>query len=142
MVNAIYEGLRKSGRKPGDIDIAGCAWFSVSDSEKAAQDTMRKIIAYFGPYLEEEALNTIELSGKDFDQIKALIFEGHYAEAESIVTERMLGLAVVGTPKQVIPRIERLFEAGITQVNIGGPLGPDPRKTIELLGDHVIPYFR
>lgn len=142
MVNAIYEGLRKSGRKPGDIDIAGCAWFSVSDNEKAAQDTIRKIIAYFGSYLEEEALNTIGLSIKDFDRIKTLISRGQYGEAESLVTDRMLELAVVGTPKQVIPRIERLFEAGITQVNIGGPLGPDPRKTIELLGDHVLPYFR
>jgi 5,10-methylenetetrahydromethanopterin reductase len=142
MVKAIHDGLRRSGRKPGDIDITGCAWFSVSDSEEAAQDTIRRIIAYFGPYLEEEALNTIGLSVKDFDRIKTRISEGQYAEAESLVTERMLGLALVGTPKQVIPRIERLLESGITQVSVGGPLGPDPRKTIELLGDRVIPYFR
>ncbi len=67
---------------------------------------------------------------------------GRYAKAESLVTDQMLDLAVVGTPKQVIPRIELLLESGITQVSVGGPLGPDPRRTIELLGDQVLPYFR
>ena len=67
---------------------------------------------------------------------------GQYSEAESLVTDQMLDLAVVGTPRQVIPRIELLLESGITQVAVGGPLGPDPRRTIELLGDEVLPYFR
>jgi len=53
----------------------------------------------------------------------------------------MLGLAVVGTPQQVIPKIEQLVASGITQIVVGGPLGPDPKKTIELLGDQVLPYF-
>jgi 5,10-methylenetetrahydromethanopterin reductase len=142
MVKAIQKGLRRSGRSPEDIDIAGCAWFSVSDNEKAAQDTIRKIIAYFGPYLEEEALNTIGLSLGQFEEIKDDVMMGRYAKAESLVTDQMLDLAVVGTPKQVIPRIELLLESGITQVSIGGPLGPEPRRTIELLGDQVLPYFR
>jgi 5,10-methylenetetrahydromethanopterin reductase len=142
MVNAIYEGLRKSGRKPGDIDIAGCGWFSVSESRKAAQGTIRKIIAYFGPYLEEEALNTVGLSLRQFAEIKGKVAMGLYEEAESLVTDQMLDLAIVGTPKQIIPRIQLLLESGITQVAIGGPLGPDPRRTIELLGDQVLPYFR
>lgn len=142
MVKAIREGLQRSGRTPGDIDIAGCAWFSVSDSEKTARDTIRRIIAYFGPYLEEEALNTVGLSLRQFEAIKEKVAAGRYAEAESLVTDQMLNLAVVGTPGQVIPRIQLLLESGITQVAIGGPLGPDPKRTIELLGDQVLPYFR
>jgi 5,10-methylenetetrahydromethanopterin reductase len=35
-----------------------------------------------------------------------------------------------------------LIRAGVTQISIGGPLGPDPRRAIELLGDRVLPYFR
>jgi len=142
MVKAIHEGLLTSGRKPEDIDIAGCAWFSISESKKSAQDTIRKIIAYFGPYLEEEALNTVGLSLRQFEEIKQKVTMGQYSEAESLVTDQMLDLAVVGTPRQVIPRIELLLESGITQVAVGGPLGPDPRRTIELLGDEVLPYFR
>lgn len=142
MVDAIQEGVTRSGRSMKDIDIAGCAWLSMSDSSGAAKDTIRKIIAYFGPYLEEEALNAIGLSLSDFAEIKAAIDRGEYAEAEEKVTDRMLGLAMVGTPKEVIPKIELLVESGITQVNVGGPLGPDPGRTIELMGEHVIPYFK
>ena len=142
MVDPIMEGAIKSGRKPGDIDIAGCAWFSVSEDPDAAKDTIRKIIAYFGPYLEEEALNSIGLSLRDFSQIKNLIDAGDYPAAEDRVTDQMLGLAVVGTPRDVIPKIETLVESGITQISIGGPLGPDPKRAVELLGDQVLPYFK
>jgi 5,10-methylenetetrahydromethanopterin reductase len=142
MVDAIHAGLRKAERKSADIDIAGCAWFSVSESRLSAQDSIRKIIAYFGPYLEEKALNTIGLSVADFSNIKTYISQGRYAEAEALVNEQMLGLAVVGTPEQIIPKIELLIESGITQIAVGGPLGPDPEKTIQLLGDRVLPYFR
>jgi len=31
---------------------------------------------------------------------------------------------------------------GITQVNLGGPIGPDPAEAIRLMGEHVIPYFQ
>ena len=142
MVAPIYEGIKKSGRNPENFDIAGCAWFSVSESANAAEDSIRKIIAYFGSYLEEKALNAIGLSLKDFSKIKQEVMAGRYAAAEALVTDQMLGLAVVGTPRQVIPKIENLIASGITQIVIGGPLGPDPRKTIELLGDQVLPYFR
>jgi len=141
MVAPIYEGIKKSGRKPEDVDIAGCAWFSVSESATAAEDSIRKIIAYFGSYLEEKSLNAIGLSLKDFTVIKQEVMAGRYADAEALVTDPMLSLAVVGTPQQVIPKIEQLVASGITQIVIGGPLGPDPKKTIELLGDQVLPYF-
>jgi 5,10-methylenetetrahydromethanopterin reductase len=54
----------------------------------------------------------------------------------------MLRLAVVGTPRDAIGQIERLAAAGVTQVSVGGPLGPDPREAIRLFGKEIIPYFR
>ena len=54
----------------------------------------------------------------------------------------MTGLGLVGAPKQVITQIEQLGEAGITHVNLGGPIGPDIPQAIKLLGDQVMPYFR
>jgi 5,10-methylenetetrahydromethanopterin reductase len=142
MVAAINRGVAAAGRPLGSIDIAGCAWVSISDSEKAAQDTIREVVAYFGPYLEEEALNTIGVSVRDFDPIKARMAAGDFEGARAAVTPAMLNVAVVGTPDQVIARVEAMIEAGITQVSLGGPLGPDPRRAIELLGDRVLPYFR
>jgi len=104
MVEAIKKGADKSGRDVRDIDIAGCAWFSVSESMTSARNTIKKIIAYFGPYLEEEALNSVGLSPGDFDKIKGLVLSGKYSEAESLVADDMLRLAVVGGPQR------RLFQ--------------------------------
>jgi len=48
----------------------------------------------------------------------------------------------VGNAKDAIAKIEMLAEAGVTQVSMGGPLGPDPGEAIRLFGEQVIPYFR
>ena len=54
----------------------------------------------------------------------------------------MFALALAGTPEQVVRRIEALGELGVTHVSLGGPLGPDPREAIRLLGERVLPAFR
>ena len=54
----------------------------------------------------------------------------------------MSRLAVVGTPSDAIEKIEMMIEAGITQISVGGPLGPDPSETVRLFGEKIIPHFR
>ncbi len=142
MAAPILDGARRAGREPGAVDVAGCAWLSISEQASAAADTLRPMAAYFGPYLEEHALATVGLSRADFAPLKALVDAGDLAAAAAGVTEEMLRLAIVGTPRDVVARIEGLAAAGITQVNLGGPLGPDPEEAIRLVGRHVIPHFR
>lgn len=142
MVPAITRGAIDAGRDPHEIDIAGCAWLSLAADPSASTEVLRRMVAYFGWALEAPALATIGLSPQDFVPIKARIDAGDYAGAEALVTEAMCQLALAGTPRQVIARIERLAELGITHVNLGGPLGPDPREAIRLMGEQVIPYFR
>ena len=67
---------------------------------------------------------------------------GDYSGAQALVTEDMLRLGIVGTPRDVIRQLEELGKAGIDEVGLGGPLGPDPGAAIDLLGQEVIPYFR
>ncbi len=143
MVERVLQGVKKAGRQPGDIDICGCAWFSLSENGKGTvNDNLKDILAYFGPYLEEETLATVGLKHSDFATIKQHIDAKQYAAARAAVTLDMLPLAVVGSPRDAIKKIELLANSGITQVSVGGPLGPDPRETIRLFGKHIIPYFR
>lgn len=142
MVPAITRGAIAAGRDPGDVDISGCAWLSLSADPSAPMDVLRAMIAYFGWALEAPALQTIGLTPEDFIPIKALIDAGQYQRAQELVTEPMHRLAICGTPKQVIGQIERLAGLGITQVNLGGPIGPDPAAAIRLMGEQVIPYFQ
>ena len=143
MVERIHNGAHRARRDPGEIDICGCAWFSISaDGRGTVTESLRDIVAYFGPYFEDEALATIGLRHADFEEIGALIAAKQYEAARERVTPEMLRLAVVGTPRDAIGKIEMLAEAGITQVSVGGPLGPDPREAIRLFGYEIIPYFR
>jgi 5,10-methylenetetrahydromethanopterin reductase len=142
MVPAILEGAKAAGRDPGAVDIAGCGWLSLSEDRKAAQDLLRPMVAYFAPYLEEDALATAGLGHADFEELGRLVAAAKYDEAYAAVTEPMFALGMVGTPKDVIKRIETLAEMGVTQISLGGPIGPDPEAAIRLMGEEVIPYFR
>ena len=142
MVPAITRGAVQAGRDPQELDIAGCAWLSLSREPTSTHDALKQMIAYFGPYMEDPALATVGLTRAHFSGVKELITQARYREASEAVTEEMLSLAIVGTPREVIARIEMLAELGITQVNLGGPLGPNPTQAIQLMGEQVIPYFK
>jgi len=142
MVEAISAGAREAGRNPAEVDIAGCGWLSLAKDRGEATEVLRKMVSYFGPYLEAPALATIGLAPEDFSEIGRLVEAGCYGEAASLVTDQMTDLAIRGTPADVIQRIEAIADMGITQVSLGGPLGPDPAEAIRLMGEHVIPHFR
>ncbi len=142
MVEPIRRGMNAAGRAAGEVDIAGCLWLSLAEKRREAADTLRPIVAYFGPYLEEAALQTIGLSQADFAPLKELIARKEDEAAAAAVSEAMLRLAIVGNPNDVIERLEMLQTEGVSQANLGGPLGPDPAAAIRLMGERVIPHFR
>jgi hypothetical protein len=39
-------------------------------------------------------------------------------------------------------KINRLLKAGITQFVVGSPVGPNVRKSIDLISEQVIPQFK
>jgi len=141
MVPAIRRGLEQNPAA-ADFVISGCGWLSLSETRQAAADNMRKMVAYFGPYMEDPALATVGLSHTDFEPVAKLIDAGRYDAAYAAVTDDMLRLGIVGTPEDVVRQIEALAELGINEVNLGGPLGPDPEAAIRLMGERVIPHFR
>lgn len=103
---------------------------------------MKNLAAYFGPYLEEHALCTIGLGASDFAPLRELVDAGQMEAARERVTPNMLRLGIAGTPEEVIDQIHELAETGINEVNLGGPLGPNPEEAIRLMGEEVIPAFR
>ncbi len=142
MASAIAAGARDAGRDPNEVDIAGCGWLSLARDRGEATHVLRQMVSYFGPYLEAPALATIGLTQEDFQPIARLVEAGRYTEAANLVTEEMTDLAIRGTPEDVIRRIETIADMGVTQISLGGPLGPDPAEAIRLMGECVIPYFR
>ena len=142
MIAPIREGLAARAHRPPDYVISGCGWLSLSAEKAAASEVMKNLAAYFGPYLEDRALRAIGLRSADFAPLRKLVDEGRMEEARSRVTPDMLRLGISGTPEDVIAQIHELAEAGVNEVNLGGPLGPDPEEAIRLMGEKVIPAFR
>ena len=142
MVTPIREGLAKRSDQPEAYVVSGCGWLSLSKEKAAASEVMKNLAAYFGPYLEDHALQTIGLKASDFAPLRKLVDAGRMEEAHRLVTPDMLRLGISGTPEDIIAQIEQLAEAGVNEVNLGGPLGPDPEEAIRLMGEEVIPAFR
>ena len=142
MVAPIERGVGRGIRTRDRFTISGCAWLSLSESRAEATDVMRQMVAYFGPYLEDHALRAIGLTAEQMAPLGRMIADGDDAGAREAVTDDMIRLGLAGTPNDIIERIAWLAEAGIDEVNLGGPLGPDPRAAIELMGAAVIPHFR
>jgi 5,10-methylenetetrahydromethanopterin reductase len=141
VVEAIHAGARRAGRAPAEVDIAACVWLSVAEDGRAAASSLRPIIAYFAPYFLDEQLAPAGLTREDFEPVREALAAADYERAAAAVTVDMLRLAIVGAPEDAIAAIEGLADAGVTQVCLGGPLGPDPAEAIRLIGERVIPAF-
>jgi 5,10-methylenetetrahydromethanopterin reductase len=138
----VLDGARAAGRDPSSVEIVACAWLSLSADGRDVEEPLRRMIATFGPYLEERALATIGLERGHFDRLRELVDAGRLDDAAAGVTPPMFRLALTGSPEVVAERIARLAGLGVTQVSLGGPLGPDPREAIRLLGERVLPVLR
>jgi len=141
-IEAIEKGAERAGRDIHEIDVSGCVWFCLSDDTGASEDALRQLIACYGPHLAPVMIREIGLESADFDQIKIAMTKGDIEEAKALVTDRMMKLAVFGSPEECIPRLRSLQRVGVTQVNIGPPLGSDPEECIETIGRTIIPSFR
>jgi 5,10-methylenetetrahydromethanopterin reductase len=142
VLRSIKKGTEKSGRNIEDLDIVGCIWFSVSDNRESAKEALRGLVSYYGPHLADEMIKYIGLTSKDFDPIREAISDRDYEGARKLMTDDMANLAIYGTPDDCIDRIEKLVDKGLRHIRFGPPLGPDPKTTIQLLGQKIIPHFR
>jgi 5,10-methylenetetrahydromethanopterin reductase len=138
----IKKGVNSVDRDLNELDIAGCTWMSISENGEIAEGPLKGIIAYFGGMLSELALSTIGLSRKDFESMNEVWRKDGLDKAANLVTDKMLNLAIRGTPDECIAKIEMLHKKGLQHVVLGAPLGPDPEESVRLIGKYVIPYFK
>jgi 5,10-methylenetetrahydromethanopterin reductase len=139
----VAEGAAAGGRNLSDVDLAACIWCSVSSDRFAAERALREKIAYYGYSMSPTILGRLGLTRADFEPIRqAMQVDRDAPRAMSMVTDEMLKIGVVGTPSDLIPRLERLVADGATHLSFGPPLGPDLLEAIDVLGREVLPHFR
>ncbi len=139
----VAQGAARVGRPQDEVDIAACVWCSVSKDREAAENALKDKIAYYGHALSPLIRQRLGVTQEDFRPIEhALMTERDLPKARSLVDERMMRIGIVGTPQDLIPRLEHLVELGVRHLSFGPPLGPDPIAAVEAIGRVVIPHFR
>ncbi len=138
----IRRGAKKAGRDISEIDCVGLIWIYVSKNGEIDKMALKRVIAYFLPYLEHEMISRSGISQQDVKPVMLELANRRYESAARKVTDAMLDLAVYGTPDDCIKRIETMVRKGATTVSIGGPLGKDPTEAIRLIGKDIIPHFK
>jgi 5,10-methylenetetrahydromethanopterin reductase len=139
----IREGAERAGRSLDELDVAACVWCSIAPDRAAAEAVLKDKIAYYGHALSPLIWDRLGVKREDFLPIeRALMTERDLLKARGLVTNRMLAIGIVGTPRDLIARLERLHALGARHFSLGPPLGPDPLAAVEAIGREVIPHFR
>jgi 5,10-methylenetetrahydromethanopterin reductase len=141
-VARVRAGAARAGRSLAGFDLAACVWWSMADDPHAAQEALRPLIAYYGPSLRGEVLAPVGLSPEDFRAIRAALQAGDFTRAAALVTSPMFRLGITGEPATMAERVRWLHTRGVTQVNIGPPLGPDTERALRLTAARVLACFR
>jgi len=138
----IAEGAAQVGRDIDEVDIAACVWCSIAESREAALDPLKEKIAYYGHALSPSIYDELGLTVEDFAPIEhAVMVENDIAKAKTLVTDQMLKIGIVGTPRDLIERLEGLVAMGVRHLSFGPPLGPDLLAAVQMIGREVIPHF-
>lgn len=124
------------------FDLAACVWWSVANTRAEAEDALRYLIAYYGPSLRDETLNPIGLTTQDFDAIRAAWQAGEMNRAMRLITPAMFKLAIYGAPEEMVAKVRWLQGKGVTQINIGPPLGPDREQALRQTAEKVMREFK
>ncbi len=138
----IDRGLAIRDTELAPLDLAACIWVSLSEDRAAARRVLAQKIAYYGHALGELIYNRLGVAQAEFAPIEhALQTERDEEKAIALVDDRMLRIGIVGSPADVIERLEPLVAAGVEHLSFGPPLGPDPLEAVRLLGQ-VIRHFQ
>jgi len=137
VIARVRAGAERAGRSLAGFDLAACVWWSVAETRREAENALRYLVAYYGPSLRAETLAPIGLAPADFAAVRAAWAAGDMPRAMDLVTPRMFRLAIYGDPDAMLERLRSLAAAGVTQINLGPPLGPDPERSLRLTGELI-----
>jgi 5,10-methylenetetrahydromethanopterin reductase len=123
-----------------------------TDGDKARQwakrNTSYALAGSLGRY--PDVLQSTGVDLKDVERVREAYVNGlGVEEAAKRVSDKLLqdaGFIVAGTPKEVLAKCEAILplvrEAGIDQLVIGVPLGPNVPEALGLIAEEIIPALR
>jgi 5,10-methylenetetrahydromethanopterin reductase len=136
----VEKGLAKAGRPAGSMAYSTVALTCVHRDGEVARAAARPILASF---LGEFGVNILTAAYGISEQLTAILESGGPdAVAEQMPDEWLEDLTLVGTPAEVVGKMQGWLDAGLDSICIFLPDEALERDTIELVAAEVIPAFR
>ncbi len=141
-IGFLKKGLAKAGKVDEDLIVAAYTSFSIARKPEKAVKAVVPVVAYIVAGCPEAVLQKHGISERTATQIREGIIKGNWKEAFSHITDEMIeSFSVSGTPEIVVEKVSKLIRAGTTQIVAGSPIGPDIRKSINMISKEVFPNF-
>jgi len=138
----IQKGLEKSEKK--EFDIVAYASMSVDKDSEKARNSARIVVAFIVAGSPDVIFERHGISMEDVSKVREALnnafTKGDWGGVSKSITDEMIDcFSISGNVDEVIDRIKELSKAGVTQVVAGSPIGPDKKKSIQLIGKNIIP---
>ncbi len=141
-VENIEKGVSKANKKMEDVSVAAYTSFSISQDKGEAESKAREVVSFIVAGSPPPVLERHGIPVEEAEKIKDLLAKGKFGKAFSAVTAEMLdAFSISGTPEECLTKVEEILRKGIDQLVVGSPIGPDVKKSIELVSEKIISAF-
>ena len=143
----IDAGLDRAGKSREDFDVVAYASMSVDKDAEKAKNSAKIVVAFIVAGSPDVIFERHGISMDDVNKVREALnnafTKGDWPGVGKAVTDEMIEcFSISGSPDMVIDRINELSKSGVTQVVAGSPIGPDKKKSIQLIGREIIPSLR
>jgi 5,10-methylenetetrahydromethanopterin reductase len=142
-LTSVKEGATKAGKNMSELTISAYTSFSVAKEAEKAAKAVIPVVAYIIAGCPEIVLQRHGISVETASQIRKAIVKGKWKDAFSLVSKEMIdAFSICGTPEIVMEKINDLIRLNVTQIVAGSPIGPNVRKSINMIAAEVFPHFK
>jgi 5,10-methylenetetrahydromethanopterin reductase len=141
--NFIKEGIKKANKSIDDLEIGAYTSFSVARKKEDAMKAAIPVVAYIVAGCPDVVLERHNIKKEEAEEIRNSIVKGKWKNVFSKVTPDMIEeFSISGTPEICIEKISNLIDLGVDQIVVGSPVGPDMRKSINMISTEIFTHFQ
>lgn len=136
----IAEGAARAGVEAKNSKMTVYSFMSVCDDGIASRAAVRHRLAF---YLAGRPDGPVVRAYGICDELMKLVADGGPERVERDMPDQWVeDLAISGTPAECAAKIERLFDAGATEVGLLPAPASEATSIIEMAGEQVLPLLR
>ena len=136
----IEEGLSRAGRKLDDFDVAAYLLISVDNDEKAALNAAKHFVSQKLPTRHSDMLRYAGVTAAEIAAVSNSVEKVGLAKAAAELDDEVLRkVAIAGTPDQVAQGLRAFIGTGLKSPIVWEIMGPDRRRSLDLLAREVMP---